>query len=202
VTGLGSLNVDNLVTNWPGFTLDAFFGLAANPSPVTISSAGKSGTSTVTVSSGTGFAGTINLTCLVLNTVAEMGCTVSPTSVALSGTTTSATTTLNVSTTAPHAVTTNSNTTIGWLTFGGATLLAGVVLVSSTRRRSGMLLGLLFFCIVLSSVSCGGGSNNNNNGGGLGTNTDPGTVAGNYVVTVTGTSGSISHSVNVAITVH
>jgi subtilase family serine protease len=203
VTGLGSLNVDNLVTNWPGFTLDAFFGLAASPSPVTITSAGKSGTSTVTVSSETGFAGTINLTCQVLNTVAEMGCTVSPTSVALSGTTTSATTTLHVSTTAPHAVTTNSNATMAWLAVGGTSLLGSVVLGASMRRRSGMLLGLLFICIALSSISCGGGSNNNkNNGGGLGNTTDPGTAAGSYVVTVTGTSGSISHSVNVTITVH
>ncbi len=61
VTGLGSVNANLLATNWPGFSVTPDFSIGATP--VAISGAGHSGTSTVTVSMLNGFSNTVTLTC-------------------------------------------------------------------------------------------------------------------------------------------
>jgi hypothetical protein len=67
------------------------------------------------------------------------------------------------------------------------------------KRRWGGLLSIIFFAVLMMSVSCGGGSTGGSGGGG-GT-TDPGTPTGNYTVTVTGTSGSLTHTTSFTLTV-
>ena len=61
VTGLGSVNANVLITNWPGFSVTPDFSVGATP--ITVAAPGQSGTSTVTVSMLNGFAGTVSLTC-------------------------------------------------------------------------------------------------------------------------------------------
>jgi hypothetical protein len=55
------------------------------------------------------------------------------------------------------------------------------------------LLGLLLLCISMGAVSCGGGG---------GSSSTPTAMPLSGTVTVTGTSGSLTHSVSIAVTVH
>jgi hypothetical protein len=82
----------------------------------------------------------------------------------------------------------------------GATGLAFVMLIGvPVHRRGGHTrLGILVFLTIFIEglIACGGGSG----GGGSGSG-NPGTTPGAYVVTVTGTSGSITATGAVALTV-
>jgi hypothetical protein len=55
------------------------------------------------------------------------------------------------------------------------------------------LFGILFLTLVAAGISCGGGSSSHTS--------NPGTPAGTYTIAVTATSGSLTHTTNVAITV-
>jgi len=66
------------------------------------------------------------------------------------------------------------------------------------KRRVRFLAGFIAVILVLPMVCCGGGGG----GGGGGGHTDPGTPVGNYSVTVTATSGSLSHSATFPLSVH
>jgi hypothetical protein len=57
-TGIGTVNAANLVSNWPASTPN--FKLSANPTSVTVSQ-GNSGTSTITIAPSNGFNGTVTL---------------------------------------------------------------------------------------------------------------------------------------------
>jgi hypothetical protein len=84
-----------------------------------------------------------------------------------------------------------------WLVpIGGAIFAAFFLLLIPTRRRRLKLaFGSLFLVLLAAAlVACGGGSSST-------TITNPGTPTGNYTVTVTGTSGSLSHGLNVPVTV-
>ncbi len=82
----------------------------------------------------------------------------------------------------------------------GATGLAFVMLIGvPVHRRGGHTrLGILVFLTIFIEglIACGGGSGGGGSGGG-----NPGTTPGAYVVTVTGTSGSITATGAVALTV-
>jgi hypothetical protein len=87
-----------------------------------------------------------------------------------------------------------------WYLAGGVSLACAMLLGIPARRRQrgwrmmlGGLLLLVPFCGGV--VSCGGGANG---GGGSGT---PGTTAGSYQITVTGTSGATTASGSVTLTV-
>jgi hypothetical protein len=106
---------------------------------------------------------------------------------------------VTVQTTAPHQVADNHSISgrdgALWATICGG--LACVVLFGRNNRRAAILS--LFLCTFLvGSFGCGGGSSSPSGTGGGGGGTtghlDPGTPKGNYTITVTGTSGSITHS--------
>jgi hypothetical protein len=67
---------------------------------------------------------------------------------------------------------------------------------SSPRRRRIAGLGVMLLVFFVAGVGCGGGSGSSNNN-----NVTPGTPAGSYNITVTATSGAVTHSANVLLTV-
>jgi pro-kumamolisin-like protein/Big-like domain-containing protein len=151
-------------------------------------SAGGAGSLVLTIGANDGFTGTVQFSCSGLP--AEATYTFNPTTIAGSGTTT-----LTVSTMAAHQVAMLKHGN-GFRPWSGtlALMLAGLCLLGYPRRwhRQNQSLALLVFALLLTVAGCGGG------GGGGGSRTphmDPGTPTGSYKVTVTASSGSLSHNV-------
>jgi subtilase family serine protease len=198
-TGLGSIDVNNLVTQWQALSTAATFGL--DGPTVTVASAGGIGSATVSVDALNGFSGTVNLTCAPPSSTAKITCSILPTSVTVNDSSSQATLTIN--TTAANAI---AGTTmaqhrsgrLAWLAVSGGGMLAGVLMMGlpSRRRKYTAMFGMVLLAFIVPGVGCGGG------GGGGGTSpTVPGTPAGSYTVTVTAVSGSITGTLNVAVTV-
>src|SRR4029077_3882335 len=168
----------------------ADFALAADPS-ITISHPGGRGTATLTVTGQPGYSGTINFSAAsCAGLPRESTCSFNPASVTNSGSTT-----LTVSTTAAHSAMLEGPA--WWTTSFGATL-AGICLlgIGSRRRAWRRLLSLIAVACLITIASCGGGG-----GGGGGENMDPGTPAGSSTVTVTVSSGTLTHSATLALTI-
>ncbi len=200
VTGLGSLDANVLVTSWPGFVATPSFSVGATAATVT--APGASGTSTITVKGTNGFSGSVALTCTPPATTTTITCSFgSTTPVTLDSTTTSATATLTISTVAPHVVSGQSASLgphgFGWLPASGGTLLAGLFFlgVPSSRRRKIAGLSLLLLVFFAAGMGCGGGSSSS------APQKTGGTPAGNYSVIVTATSGSVSQTATVTVSV-
>jgi subtilase family serine protease len=194
VTGLGSVDGNNLVRSWPSFSASHDF--AVGSTAVNLSSPGQSGASTITVTAMNGFSGTVNLSFAPCSTTAEITCSLSASSVSVNGS--SATASLSVATSAPSAlakVSPQGRPGIGWFAASGGALLAGffVMGVPSRRKRWSGLLGILFLTLVAAGISCGGGGSSHSS--------NPGTPAGTYTIAVTATSGSLTHTSNVVVTV-
>jgi len=190
VTGLGSLNVTNLVTAWlaaspaaPDFGIDGL---------VSSASQGQTGTSTVTVTALNGFTGIVNLTCAASNSSAQIGCTLNPNSVDLSSAQ-KKTSQLSIATAADMRVPAGVSPRGFWLGMSGG-LFAAIVLFAAPKKRRLSRLGLLVLATLLTSVACGGGGSSVKQ-------QSNGTPKGTYFITVTGTSGTTSHNANVSLTV-
>jgi subtilase family serine protease len=188
VTGLGTLEVTNLVNAWT----------AANPTAAdfhlyavqaSISAPGGTGTSTITVDGVHGFSGAIALTCAA-PTSAFISCSVNPGSVTPGGTTNTASATLTINT---KAASLDFHQAPLWFSGSGA-MLAGVFVfgLSTRRRRLKAAAALVVVAFLIASVGCGGSSSGSKSSG---------TPAGTYTVSVTATSGSTSHTTNVSVTV-
>ncbi len=195
VTGLGSLNVTNLANAWAALTPSpdfSFFGYSA-----TISAAGQSATSQIVLESSAGFSGTVNLACQPSSSTAQINCTISPASLTVGGS--GATATMTISTTAAHvlsgAASSQGSRGLGWLATGSSVMLTGIFFLGVPSRRRRMTgFGLMLLVFFAAGVGCGGGSSS-------GSVKTGGTPKGNYSITVTATSGSLTHTANVAVTV-
>ncbi len=172
----------------------ADFSISASPTTASVS-AGQVAAYTLTIQPSGGFNQLISLNCSGAPLAAS--CSVSPNSVALDGTH-PVTGTLNVNTT---AITTAS--ALPQFTAPGASGLgtlifffylaisSGVVVYSLYRRRVRLLFaGLLAF--ILSWAACGASGQ---------LPILRGTPAGSYTISVTATSGSLSHNTNLSLTV-
>jgi subtilase family serine protease len=189
VTGLGSIDAAVLVNNWnSGNPTVADFTMFGNV--VGIAAPGASGSSTINVDARNGYSGIITFTCTA-PTSAKIGCTVSGSPLTLGGGTTSGTVTVSISTAAAGLA---PGTAPLWLGGSGA-IFAGVLVfgVPARRRKLTMALTLATITLILSAVGCGGSSKSS--GGGTGT------PAGSYVVSVTGSDGTTSHTTNIAVAV-
>ena len=192
VTGLGTLDVNNLVAAWSsGNPTAADYSMFANVA--SISAPGGSATSTITVDGRNGFSGTVTLACTAPAS-AFISCSINPSSVALSSGTGSGTAAMTIKTNVAAGLN-RHDTPLNPLFAGGGAVFAGVFALGmgARRRRLAIALSIITIALLLSSVGCGGSS-----GGGGSKSTTP---AGNYTVTVTGTSGSTTHTTNISVTV-
>ena len=153
--------------------------------------------STVTLTPVGGFTGAISLSCAVTPKAASDPATCSiPASVTLIGPS-AQTTILKVNTSsAASALHRDRELVRPWLS---GTVFACIMLVgipAGRRRRWSTLLKLiLLFSVIGGASSCGGGAGG---GGGVG---NTGTTAGTYVITVTGTSGTITEAGTISLVV-
>ena len=136
--------------------------------------------------------GTINFTSASCSGLPkESTCSFSPASLTGTGSTN-----FTVTTTAPQQTARRSS--VAWAV--GLSLPLSCVLLISLRRRGSCVFLLVFLLALLTLLpSCGGGGGSGTGGGGGGGGggtTDPGTPTGSYTVTLTATSGSLSHSFN------
>ena len=174
------------------------FAAAASPASNTVT-AGETATFTVSLSPSGGFDKSVTWTCA--GVPAGSTCTVSPSSVTLAGST-NANATLTVTTTArtsaftflpPQLPVPLSPATNAW--FLCVAVLCLLWNVRRVRSKSWRLVALSVLLFATLSVSCGNGS----------TMTAPpppqGTPAGSYVIKLTATSQSVTHTTQVSLTV-
>ncbi len=191
-----------LVTVTPGSPSFTITGTA-----VTVTAGATTGnTSTITVTPAGGFTGSVALTAAVTSSPAgaldpptlSFGST-SP--VSITGPS-AGTATLTISTTAANTCVAASLThrRVPWYPAGGAALACILLFGIPGRRCSWRRMhGLLTLLVALTCgvLACGGGGRNVVNCGPI----IPGTTAGTYIVTVTGTSGSTTATGTVTLTV-
>jgi subtilase family serine protease len=189
-SGLGSVDVGALVSAWSG-TVTPDFSMAAAPASLSVAR-GTTGTSAISITAIGDFSGNVNLACSVSSTLGATTCSLSPTSIGPGQSST-------------LSILATSNATLGrfpfpWgleMSFGIAALFS-VPAAGARSRRSGLRLmgfSLLAVCMVAGMAACGGGGGNSSSGG---NSVSP----LNGSVTVTATSGSLSHSVNIPVTIN
>jgi hypothetical protein len=219
----GSLasGTDQLTASYTG---DTNYNASTGSASVTVTTAGSSSftvtgpavsvtpgattgnTSTITLTPSGGFTGAVALTAAI--TSSPTGAAYPPTlsfgstsPVSITGSN-AGTATLTISTTAATTATLvhPKHPAVPWYAAGGATLACILLFgVPTRRRRWRTMLGMLFLVAILAggmsactkplSTLKGGGTSN------------PGTTAGTYTITVTGTSGSTTATGIVALTV-
>ena len=184
----------------PSFTVG---GTAVSVSPGTT----NGNTSTITVTPSGGFTGNVTLTATI--TSSPTGAQDPPTlsfgstsPVDITGAS-AGTATLTISTTAATsgALAYPVRPGVRWYTAGSAGMALALVFgmgIPARRRNWRTRLGLLVFLMALTGglLACGSGGSSGGGGGG-----NPGTTAGTYTVTVTGTSGNTTAKGTVTLTV-
>ncbi len=175
------------------------FNISFAPPTVNVSAPGSSASTVVTVSALNGFTASVNLSGCS-NASLEITCSFTPTAVAAGGTST-----IMVSTVAPSTLVPLSRHIDfgGWRTTAGA--IRGLVLcaaflalaIQARRRRWNLGAAMLMFTLLFGIAACGGG------GGGSTGPTNPGTPqVKNQVMTVTATSGTITHTFTFTLNVN
>lgn len=221
VTGLGSINAGVMAADWASVAStvpsSGDFQLSVTPGSLTVAS-GASGTAGISVSAINGFTGAVAFSCAVSSGLPAT-CSLNPASVNPTAAKPSGASVLTVTSTGAAS----ARVVIPSARGGGgpslallmllpiaAALLAGIYWDKrrregrSSQRTAGWLMrgafvGLLCLGIAAFGVSCGGSSSPASSGGSS-TQPPPVAVTGNVVVTAT--SGSISHKVQVAVTVN
>lgn len=183
------------VTNAPDFSL------SASPSTLALT-AGQSGTANVTLSDLNNFTQGVSLSCSV-PPQAKIGCTLSAPTLTPATGSTNATATVTVTTSANQTALLRN--IAPWL-WGTSAIFAGVLMLGGGVRRRGpsVLAGLvLFSAIALTNVSCGSSSAKASTPPPV--ITVPGTPAGTYTVSVTGTAmidgRQVMHQTDLSVTV-
>jgi hypothetical protein len=174
-------------------TTSATFSLSATPTTLTVAQGAK-GTFTVTVAPAGGFNQAVALGCTGAPSAAT--CTIAPPTVTLTDGTTAMTATATVSTTTPSIVgPPSSSPDMPMLLWRTVPLVVAfsLLLFSSRKQRFAVRLGISAAMVAfLALAGCGGGSHTPTGG----------TPKGTSTLTVTGTSGSLTSSATVTLTVN
>ena len=170
------------------------FSLAANPASATVI-ARNSATYTLSVTGTNGFAGTVNVTCSL--PAAAVACSANPPSVASGSPTTIMVSTTSHQLTLPTAYARRFGPLLLVVVVLALALLAFGSSVPRLRWATSILFVVTLF-VVFHAAGCAGGSTG---GGSTGPPMLHGTQPGNYTVTITGTSGSLTHTTSVSLTV-
>jgi hypothetical protein len=203
--GSGGLTSSQKILTWTYTTTPTTGGGGGSgPSSFALSStaptsiaAGASATSTITVTPSNGFTGAVALACTVTSTPAGAAdiptCSVSQPASIASG---AVTATLTVNTTAAASAALDRTVHRMFVAGGGASLAALLFFCLPVRRRKGQtLLGLLVFALFVTAASgCASSA-------GMPTQSNAGTTAGSYTITVTGSSGATTATTAVSLTV-
>lgn len=179
----------------PSFTLSG--------SPISALTPGQSGSSTITVTPSGGFTGSVQLTCAITSTPAKASdlptCSVTAPSAITGSSSVMATLTVHTTAATTAALATRNQGNLYLAGSAAATLL--LLGLPARSRRWKALLGMVIFAALLGGVvGCGGGSPGTKpvNPG----PPDGGTTAGNYSVTVTGSSGDLTQATVVNLSVN
>jgi subtilase family serine protease len=177
----------------PGF----YAAISTAQSTVSISAPGASGSSAVSVSSSTGFSGTISLGCSGLP--AGAACSFSPATIAATGKLTTTSSKIGVTTTAAAAAVLRPPRGLfdHWLSLSGF-MLFSIVLVGVPGRRRGIFHLIALLSLLMLVPGCGGGGSK--------TTTPPPPVvtptpAGTYNIVVNATSGSTTYQTGFTLVV-
>jgi hypothetical protein len=205
VTGSGPSGAFVHTLNMTATVVATPFVLSGGSASITVAPGAATGnTASVSVTGSGAFNGTINLTCSISPVAASdpATCGLSPASVTISGTTPQ-TVTLTVNTTAATSAS-NHPMKLFWPSAGGAALALVFLFGIPARRRNWLaMLGLLLLFVSVAGMGCGGGGGSSSGGGGGGGGGNTGTTPGNYTVTITGTSGTLTPvTTTVALTVN
>jgi hypothetical protein len=169
-------------------------GFSITGPPITVSAGSVSGNTTfITVTPLNGFTGTVALSCAITPAAPSDPATCSiPASVTISNSTAQVTT-LAVNTTAPTFIS-GAISTPSWMAVSAAAFPCILLVGISTRRRrwQSVLAVLVLFGITCGLASCSSSTSAGNT---------PGTTGGIYTITVTGTSGAITQTGTVSLTV-
>jgi len=175
--------------------------LAGNASSLTIA-AGGSGKIGLTLTPSGGYSGTIAMSCST--TMANVSCSFSPASYTADGSNTALTGSVTIASTstaelvAPQFGAGRGGFALAMVWWVPAGLL---VVLAGGRRKHGLVLlvtmgALLAVAAGLTACSGGGGSGGGGGGGGGGSQ-----VTGTVTVVATGSTGSVTQSLNVTVTV-
>ena len=171
--------------------------ISSNSTGLTIASPGGSTTAPIQLSSVNGFAGIVNLTCTV--SYQGQGTPNSPPACSLSPSQAQVTSnslvssTLTISTTAASAAAEPESLFSKYHLALAALIFLGIL---PRRRWRGTLLGVLCVVVLCGAIGCGGA----NSGGASGSSpSTSGTTTGNYQVIVTATSGTVTASTTVPL---
>lgn len=220
-SGIGSVNVANLVNNWPAASANPDFSLSASLGTVTITQGGGGGATTVTVTPTNGFTGSVTLSAAPLpsGVTATFGTnpTTSTSVLTLTASSTATAGTVTVTITGTSGATTHT-TTIS-LTVNSSTpppdfsLAASPGSLTIHRGTSGKdtisITAQSGFngSVSLSAsgqprgVSASFSPNPATTSSTLTLKVNKSAPVGTYTVTITGTSGALTHSITITLTI-
>ncbi|WP_263409258.1 Ig-like domain repeat protein [Terriglobus tenax] len=164
------------------------FTLGASPASLTVTR-GVPGTANISVTAVNGFSSSVALACSISGSPTGAVCGLSPSTV-----TPGVVSVLNITTVRGSS---RTGSFAHWkpAAFGGVAFAGLLFLLRPRRRRMMPLLGLL---LLLGAA----GAMNGCGGGGTASTGTPGTPVGTYTVTITGTSGAITQTATLSLTVN
>jgi len=191
--GLADVAVTDSTAVVVGLNTTSGFKLSISPTELAPLRPGGSANLTVAVGTQNGFNNTVSLACSS-PVSAGIHCSVSPSAVSPGSNAILTVTTTGLSAMLGLTYPGQLALYVSFLPFAGLAVFGiGLGAQRETKRK---LLVLLLCCLLLAAIfilaSCGGGSNSSGGGG---------TPAGNYTITVTGTSGPTQHSTTVMLKV-